>query len=324
MKKIYVSDLQKYDGIFEDYFILHTLRNNVGRKGEYIELVISDKTGELKAFLFNLDVVIEEGVYKIKGEAGSFNEERRVIIKEAEKVEDYDSIKMELLPSSEIPKEMLKRKILEEINNIKNEFLKKLLLRIFDEKFIESFVEAPAAFKYHHAYLGGLAEHTLNVLKLVKTISGCYKELNTDLLIAGAILHDIGKVLTYKIGFKLKMTDEGKLLDHIYLGMKKVDEEIEKLNRELSSNELFPTKFPEDLRLNLLHLLASHHGSKKKGSLTEPMTKEAYILHIADLLDAEIYKFEEAIKMSQEGDRWTPFHNKLKKSIFLGGKKEND
>ncbi|MEN3044506.1 MAG: HD domain-containing protein [Candidatus Hydrothermales bacterium] len=324
MKKIYVSDLLRLDGTFEDYFYLHTLKSQSGKRGEYIELLISDKTGELKAFLFNMDIILEEGIYKIKGEAGKFNDERRVIIKEAEKLEDYGTIKKEFIPSSEIPKEVLKEEILEEINNVKNEFLRELLLRIFNEKFIESFVESPAAFKYHHAYLGGLAEHTLNVLKLVKAISSCYNQLNNDLLIAGAILHDIGKVLSYKVDFKLKITDEGKLLDHIYLGLKKVDEEIEKLNRELSSNELFPTKFPEDLRLNLLHLLASHHGSKNQGSLTEPMTREAYILHIADLLDAEIYKFEEAIKSSQEGERWTPYHNKLKKQVFLGGQKEND
>jgi 3'-5' exoribonuclease len=118
------------------------------------------------------------------------------------------------------------------------------------------------------------------------------------------------------------MTDEGKLLDHIYLGMKKIDEEIEKFNKR--RDELFRTPFPEDLRLKLLHLIASHHGTRSQGALTEPLTKEAYILYLADLLDAEIFKFDEAIKMAQEGERWSPYHTRLRKSVFLGGEIEND
>lgn len=324
MKKIYVKDLIKSEGSFEDVFYLHSLKNSSGKKGDYIELLISDKTGELKAFLFDMNINLEEGSYKVKGEIGIYKEEKRVIIKEVEKIEETDLIKSELIASSPIPKETLKKEILKEIDSLNNSFLKELLLKIFKGEFLENFLEAPAAYKYHHAYSGGLAEHTLNVVKIVKAISECYDSINRDLLIAGALLHDLGKVLSYKIDFKPSMTDEGKLLDHIYLGMKKIDEEIEKFNKEREFGGIFKTKFPEDLRLNLLHLIASHHGTKSQGALTDPMTKEAYILYMADNLDAEIYKFDEAIKMAQEGERWSPYHSKLKKSVFLGGEIEND
>ncbi|MEO0295986.1 MAG: HD domain-containing protein [candidate division WOR-3 bacterium] len=324
MKKIYVKDLIKIEGSFEDIFYLHSLKNLSGKKGDYIELVISDKTGELKAYLFDLNVILEEGIYKVKGEIGVYKEEKRVIIKEAEKVEINELIKKEFIPTSTIPKEILKKEILKEIDSLNNIFLKELLSKIFKGEFLENFLEAPAAVKYHHAYLGGLAEHTLNVVKIVKAISECYNSINRDLLIAGALLHDLGKVLSYKIDFKSSITDEGKLLDHIYIGMKKIDEEIEKFNKERKFGGIFKSKFPEDLRLNLLHLIASHHGTKSQGALTDPMTKEAYILYMADMLDAEIYKFDEAIKMAQEGERWSPYHSKLKKSVFIGGEIEND
>ena len=322
MKNLYIKDLLTKEGEFEDIFFLHSLKNSTGRKGEYMELLISDKTGELKAYLFDMKISIDEGIYKIQGEIGSFQEEKRVILKKAEKIEPSPELKRELIPSSPVPRDILKKEILTEIENLENNFLKELLSNIFRGEFLELFLDAPAAVKYHHAYIGGLAEHTLNVVKIVKAISLCYNSVERELLIAGALLHDIGKVYSYKFEIKSNMTDEGKLLDHIYLGMKKIDEEIEKFNKR--RNELFKTPFPEDLRLKILHLIASHHGTRSQGALTEPLTKEAYILYMADLLDAEIFKFDEAIQMAQEGERWSPYHTRLRKSVFLGGEIEND
>jgi len=322
MKKIYIKDLLKREGEFEDIFLLHSFKNSIGRRGEYIEFFISDRTGELKAYLFDINILIGEGIYKIKGEVGYFQEERRVILKSAEKIEPSLELKRELIPSSPIPRDVLKKEILKEIENLENSFLKELLLNIFKGEFLELFLDAPAALKYHHAYIGGLAEHTLNVVRIVKAVSLCYNSVERDLLIAGALLHDIGKVDSYKFEIKSNMTDEGKLLDHIYLGMKRIDKEIEEFNKRRI--ELFKNLFPEDLRLKLLHLIASHHGTKSQGALTEPLTKEAYILYLADLLDAEIFKFDEAIKMAQEGERWSPYHTRLRKSVFLGGEIEDD
>ncbi len=320
MKKTYIKDLK--EGEFEGIFLLHSLKSSTGKRGEYTELIISDKTGELKAYLFDTNIQIDEGIYKIKGEVGFFQGEKRIIIKDAEKIKDPpEELKKEVLLHSPVSREILKKEILKEIENLENSFLKELLLNLFKGEFLESFLDAPAAKKYHHAYIGGLAEHTLNVIKIVKAFSSCYDSIDKDLLIAGALLHDIGKVYSYKFETKPDITDEGRLLDHIYLGMKKIEEEIEKFNQK--RNELFKSYFPKDLKLKLLHLIASHHGTKLQGALTEPQTKEAYILYIADLVDAEIFKFEEAIEMAQEGERWTPYHKRLKKFVFLGGE-END
>ncbi len=322
MKKLFVSDLMEKEGEFEDIFYIHSLKNSIGRRGEYVELIISDKTGDLKAYLFDKEIEIKEGIFKIKGEVGVHQDEKRVILKGISIIEITPDLKRELIKSSEIPRDELRRKILQKISIVQNTSLRKILENIFKGEFFEDFLEAPAAMKYHHAYIGGLAEHTINVCEIAVSLSNCYPSLNKDLLITGALLHDIGKVFSYKFDLKSEMTDEGKLLDHIYLGMKRIDEEIDKINSE--RDELFKSKFPEDLRLNLLHLIASHHGTKGQGALTEPLTKEAFVLYFADQLDAEMFKYEEAIKMTQEGERWSPYHTRLRKSVFIGGDIEDD
>jgi 3'-5' exoribonuclease len=201
----------------------------------------------------------------------------------------------------------------QKIDSVKEPALKRVLDFFFtDREFVARFLRVPAALKRHHAYVGGLVEHTVGVVSLCDAASQYYPWVNRDLLITGAILHDIGKTRTYKIGRGFDGTDEGKLIGHLILGVEMVEKAIASVNIEPNEQD-----FREALRNNLIHLLVSHHGIMEWGSPIEPLTVEACILHHADNTDAEVTKFLTIIRARNETEEWAPYDNGLGRSIYL-------
>ncbi|MEO0232924.1 MAG: HD domain-containing protein [candidate division WOR-3 bacterium] len=313
MKKIFVKELEK--GLFEDIFALRKIRKKEKREGGYFyELYISDKTGEMRAYIFenieNFEKILKEGIFKIKGEV--FERDGEIVCKlyEANEIEEIDL--REILPSSPRDINEMENMLEAIIITIENEYLRKLLDTVFNDPFIrKEFLRAPAAKKIHHAYIGGLIEHTLNVVRILEVLIEVYPEIKRDILITGALLHDIGKIKTYEYRTGIDLSDEGRLLDHIYLGIKIVDEKINKINN-----------FPENLKLRILHMIASHHGEKSMGAIAEPMTEEALLLHFADYMDTQMFKFKKAREESKEGARWSEYQKDLQRYVFLGGEEE--
>lgn len=204
------------------------------------------------------------------------------------------------------------------IANIKEPVLQKVLRSFFDDQeFIDKFLRVPAALKRHHAYIGGLVEHTAGVTSLCLAAADYYPMVNRDLLITGAILHDIGKTKTYKIGKGFDGTDEGKLIGHLVLGVQMVERAFSTVFGQMT-----PTENEQNLRNQLIHLLVSHHGIMEWGSPIEPLTVEGCILHHADNMDAQITKFLTIMREHQSG-KWAPFDSGLGRSIFLGKSMNN-
>lgn len=313
MKKIFVKELEK--GLFEDIFVLKKIKKREKKEGGYFyELYISDKTGEMRAYIFenidNFEKFLKEGVFKIKGEVYERDGEIVCKLYEINEIKEVDL--REILPSSPRDINEMENMLEAIIITIENEYLKKLLESIFNDPFIrKEFLRAPAAKKVHHAYIGGLIEHTLNVVHILETLIEVYPQISRDVLITGALLHDIGKIKTYEYKTGFDLSDEGRLLDHIYLGIKIVDEKINKINN-----------FPEDLKLRILHMIASHHGEKNMGAAREPMTEEALLLHFADYMDTQMFKFKKAREESKEGARWSEYQKDLQRYVFLGGEEE--
>jgi len=195
----------------------------------------------------------------------------------------------------------------EVISSIKNPHLRRLLEQIFSNGEVAGkFKLAPAAKGLHHVYLGGLLEHTLSVVDLCQMACQHYQELNRDLLIAGAVLHDLGKIDELSYSRSFNYTDEGRLLGHILMQCQWVDKEMDKLE-----------DFPPELRLQLLHLLASHHGSYEFGSPRRPKTLEALVLHYLDDMDAKVESMQQSISghPTLEGN-WSPFNKILERYIY--------
>lgn len=313
MKKIFVKELEK--GLVEDIFVLKKIRRKEKKEGGYFyELYISDKTGEIRAYIFenieNFEKILKEGIFKIKGEVYERDGEMVCKLYEISEIREIDL--NEILPSS--PKNINEMENMLEaiIITVENEYFKKLLESVFNDPFIrKEFLRAPAAKKKHHAYIGGLIEHTLNVVRILEALIEVYPEIKRDILITGALLHDIGKIKTYEYSTGIDFSDEGRLLDHIYIGIKIVDEKINKINN-----------FPEDLKLRILHMIASHHGERNMGAIVEPMTEEALLLHFADYIDTQMFKFKRAREESKEGARWSEYQKDLQRYVFLGGEEE--
>lgn len=199
------------------------------------------------------------------------------------------------------------------IDKIENEYLKELLRSFFeDEKFVDRFCKATAAVQYHHAYIGGLLEHTLAMVKISDSIVDIYsdiKAINKDLVITGIILHDIGKMDEYtteKNGALIKITDEGKLLGHITIGYGIVLKKIEAIK-----------KFPCQLKDRLLHIILSHHGHKEFGSPKRPKTLEAFLVHHIDYLDADIGGFANILESKSSDSGWSEYLRNFERSILL-------
>ncbi len=254
---------------------------------EYLDVTLSDKTGDITGRMFSNGKLssmiqqIENGdICSIKGNVEEYQGRLNLKISEMIRCSAEEFDKKDFLNSSEKDTIKLLEVISDTIDQMKNTDLKNLLKLFFeDEKFKNEFCNAPAAVRMHHNYIGGLLEHTSQVLILCKTICQNYPELDADLLFTGAILHDIGKMKIYQQnGFTIEYTEDGLLLEHIYISAQMVKERSSKI------------LISEESVKKVIHLILSHHGdvSNGWGSAVSPFLPEATALHYADNLDAKV------------------------------------
>ena len=186
----------------------------------------------------------------------------------------------DFIPTSKRDLDKLMKEVQEYIGSIQEPHLKMLLDKFFsDPLFVEDFKISPSAVIHHHNYLGGHIEHTLGVIKLCNAISGYYPDLDRDLLITAAILHDIGKIggYSYKDSASIDQTDEGRFIGHLVMSDRMVREKINEID-----------EFPQELLLKLSHMILSHHAFAEWGSPKRIRTAEAAALHFADQMDAQV------------------------------------
>lgn len=195
------------------------------------------------------------------------------------------------------------------LETIKDKEISKLLNKIFDEKMKKKFFEAPASMSFHHDYIGGLLEHTLQISKLANKVIEVYGNIiiNRDILLAGVLLHDIGKVIEYynDVG-NIDKTDEGKLVGHIVIGSEFVD----RYSREI--------QIDYDKVLKIKHIILSHHGQREFGAAVLPQTPEAFLVHMLDNVDAKMRKFNDIFINMDDDSRWSNYERMFNSEIFLG------
>ncbi|MFX1452410.1 MAG: HD domain-containing protein [Promethearchaeota archaeon] len=256
-----------------------------------IDYELADATGSIRGRKFiNLDEDIDKLFDEIKiGDIceinGSYTPKyNSITIDSLQKTNDFNLEDYVKFPK--IDDEQLMNEINSVIESLENLYLKNLCKFVFqDEAFVKKFRTIPSATKYHHSYPKGNIEHIVGVLRICKTLLNLYEtsqnpHIDKDLLLASAIFHDVGKVFTYELHNGIaKVTEIGAKIDHIVLGNNFILEKIENFKN-----------FPESLKIDLTHLLLSHHGRKEWGSPVTPKTPEAEILHLADLLDSRFKK----------------------------------
>lgn len=209
----------------------------------------------------------------------------------------------DFIRKSEKSEEEMFLKLKEMMEQVKDSEYKQVLNSFFDDKeFVKNFRKAPGAMYIHHGWVSGLLEHTLSIVQICFELTK-YHKLDKDLLITGAILHDIGKIEEFKITTQIKITDKGNLLSHLILGVQELTRRLDKLNID------------ENKKNKLIHIMISHHGYVEYGCPKPPMFPEALIIAKADELDANIVTMTDAKENSQTNDSF--IYNKQLGNIYL-------
>jgi 3'-5' exoribonuclease len=202
---------------------------------------------------------------------------------------------------------------METIGAMENAHVRQLLDSIFsDDAFRDRFLKAPAAKGWHHSYIGGLAEHVNDMLRLASAAADIYVEADRDLLFAGVLLHDLGKMGELSVMNHIDYSDRGRLLGHISIGSEMLDEYARGIEG-----------FPADIHMQLKHMILSHHGQLEHGSPVLPMTLEAMLLSYIDNMDAQVRGASMAIERSGAGD-WTDYVKLLDRFLYKGGKAQGE
>ncbi|MDO5552244.1 MAG: OB-fold nucleic acid binding domain-containing protein [Planctomycetia bacterium] len=320
-----INQLKETDVVSEVYQVTDkTLRPN--KNGNlYIQFTISDRTGTLSGRFWNateeLFQTFETGDFiRCEGAIQRYQGNLQFIAKRLTKVPDSDVVPDDFARSAALNTGACMQRIKELLHGIKTIDLRNLVdCFLADETFVARFIASPAGVKLHHAYKGGLLEHTLATMELVARIAPLYPHsLNYDLLLTGAFLHDVGKIeeLACGEGNNLVYTDRGQLLGHSFLAagiLRDKIEETEKLTGE---------PFPKETAMLLEHFLISHHGTLENGSTKLPMTQEAMVLHYVDSMDAKIAEFQKHILDDPNtGTTWTNYIPAIERKLYTGAKK---
>ena len=312
MKSPYIQDLE-VNQVITGLFLCQHKDIRQKKSGEpYLSLMLADKTGELDAKMWDnaaefLDVFERDDFVRVKGLYQIFQNRPQLTIHKIAAVADADVDYGDYFPASKRDREEMFAELRNWIASIGNPHLRALLDAIFaDEEIALAFRAAPAAKSVHHAWLGGLIEHVLSLCHLAKMTAAHYPDIDLDLLLAGTILHDLGKTreLSYARGFQY--TTEGQLLGHIVIGMQMVQEKLRQI-----------PDFPAPLRDLLIHMILSHHGEMEFGSPKVPMFAEALLLHHLDNLDSKM----ECARGLVERDRlvdghWTGYSSALDRTLL--------
>lgn len=312
MKKKYLADLGEGQQVYNIFQVKKKeLVPFKEKKGKFLSLVLGDKSGEMDAKVWDKGEELTQSfaLYDfvvIKGIVTKYNQRLQITVESLKEIPVKDKDLFHFLPTSPRDPDEMWSEIEKEIETIKAPYLKNLVYVVFsDEKLKEKFCKAPAAKSHHQAYLGGLLEHTLNVAKIAKKIGENYQEVDVDLLLTGALFHDIGKTEEFSYDRVIDYNDAGRLLGHIVMGTNLIDQKIASLG-----------EFPKTLRLKVLHMIVSHHGKYEWQSPKRPKFLEAAILHQADVLDAEVDKFIK-VKTEETEELW-PYIRNLDRYVFKG------
>lgn len=319
MPHIFISDLKPGQKI-NQYFLVKKKERRRTRTGkDYLDLLLSDRTGTLGGKIWSdqvnpLDHLFEAGQFAgVSGRVDTFQDELQITV---ERIRGVGLLSPEQLAASRFDPDLLipstpfvPQQLLEELRRwaeleIEPETLRQLTLKLLDD-YRESWLTWPAAKQYHHAYRGGLLEHSHRVVSLARRVLEMFPDLDRGLVLSGAILHDIGKIREIEGFMSAQNSLEGQLLGHIALGWEMV-------------REAARTIAWEDTRIlvHLEHILLSHHGQLEFGSPVLPQTPEALLVHTLDDLEGKLKMIHRHLEEDRGEAEFTDWHRVLKRKIL--------
>jgi 3'-5' exoribonuclease len=301
-----ISSLSKGDSV--DHFLLvKKCEIRLTKAGkEYLSLELGDKSISSAANLWEDATGFKSiknslaigDVVKITGSMDEYQGNSQIKIDTIRLTKQSDDVTpKDFLPKSLRDLNVMKKEFTTRMEKIADNDLKNLMISIFSEERFAKYISVPAGKMWHHGYISGLIEHTLEIIRICDLMCDIHPQINRDLLVCGAMLHDFGKIEELSFEPVFEYTDKGKLLGHIVIAAMIVNDEINRISN-----------FPEELKNNLLHLILSHQGKLEYASPVVPKTLEAITLYQADELSAKVNAYKNVIVNEiKPGSNWTKF-----------------
>lgn len=310
-RRAWIGELRPGTDLEESYVVRSKEVRQRRGGGPYLALTLGDRTGEVTGLVWEnveqLGKVLDVGsVVTVRGQVQRYNDRLQVVIRRASRVSDDDVDEALYVRSSSVDPDILWKRLTTVVEEIEDEHLRQLLFRVVsDPEVADRLRVAPAARSMHHAFRSGLIEHTVSMATAGRALAKHYG-LNVDLVVAGCVLHDLGKIWELELDSSIEYTDDGRLLGHLTMEVLHIDRLIGEL-----------PAFPEELRRQMLHILLAHHGEYEFGSPRRPKTPEALLVHMVDMLDSKMAGMMEAISSDgDDGQAWSQFSKILGRFVY--------
>jgi len=281
-------------------------------RGQFVSLELGDSSGRIGAVMwepdqFALDELSEGMVVKAQGVVGEYQNRKQLSVGRIRLALENEYSLADIMPHSPEPVERRRARILALADKIENGYIRSLtMLFLDDQDWFDRYLLAAAGKLWHHAYLGGLSEHSANVAELALSMASRYEFLDRDLLIFGGIFHDCGKIEQYSTNTVIDYTTEGRLLGHIVTA----DQWITERAKEVEA-------MPDNLLAKLRHMVLSHHGELAYGAPVVPQMPEAFVLYYCDEIDSKMGAIDR-IRSRQDGVGWSDYVNMLGRHLYFG------
>jgi len=314
MKKTFVKDIHENDTVSSVFLVTRkTLITNKVRP--FVAMMLRDKTGDLDARIWENAVAMadrfeREDFVRVEGTVVLFQGRQQLTVTSIEKVDRSEIDAADFVaPPKCAPGDRAIAQIVELVERVQDPHLKALAQSFLDDKaLMEAMRQASAARSIHHCLPGGLANHTLSVMRLAARLAEHYPMADGDLLLMGAMLHDIGKLRELTVSRQPEYTDEGRLLGHLVIGAQMIHERCAAI-----------PDFPKDLETHLVHIILSHHGAYQFGSPRLPQTLEAILVHHLDDMDSKVGELMEIYQRDPaDNEGWTDYQKKHGRHYFKG------
>jgi 3'-5' exoribonuclease len=285
----------------------------------YLQVELSDRTGSISARMWNATESdyrnFDDGDFvRVEGSTQLYQGGLQLIAANICKARYEEVDPADFMPLTPAEIDQLAVRLGEMLRSMTNPQLVTLAeCFLMDDAFMQRFMRAPAGVKNHHAYVGGLLEHVVNLMEVASTVAGFYPAIDANLLLMGAFMHDMGKIyeLNYDRGFSY--SDEGQLIGHVVMAVSMLEAKV------AEAEKLSGETIAEELVLRLKHMIVSHHGEYAYGSPKLPMTLEAVALHHLDNLDAKIHSFHQQMRDDPNVESsWTHYNQGLGRKLFKG------
>ncbi len=314
-KQFFVAELRENQQ-FSDSFLVSRFSQAETKTGKpYLSLTLMDRSGEIEARLWDrveqFAPLAQEGAFvTVQATVDQFNGQLQLRLHSLAASPEESLVLDDFFPASKRSREEMLLELKKRIKAMRNRSLRHLMEEIFQGETLNRFARSPAAKRMHHAYLGGLLEHTLSMVHMAEAAARHYPLIDADLLLAGVLLHDLAKIEEFG-GARppFNYTDRGRLVGHLVLGVEMLRRAADKV-----------AEVPEETVDQLAHLILSHHGQLEFGSPVLPMTPEAMLLHHLDDMDAKM-NYLQGLQTQLQGEepQWTAFQRPLQRYLYLRG-----